>query len=185
VHHHVPGSRRVEQAQVHRARVAVDVDADEVDAPGGTSRLIRRRREAVGGPGRDGLVRAEVRIVGAHARRRGEEVPEPVVDAAREDRSPQAVHVEVPRNGRPEGRAPARYGYDQRGYDQRGYSYGYDGYNRDRRYDDRRYDGRYGYGSGYDAYGYDQNGCRTVETRDRDRYGREVTRYEQVCRQGY
>lgn len=82
-------------------------------------------------------------------------------------------------------RAAARYGYDQRGYDQRAYSYGYDGYNRDRRYDDRRYDDRYGYGSGYDAYGYDRNGCRTVETRDRDRYGREVTRYEQVCRQGY
>lgn len=81
-------------------------------------------------------------------------------------------------------RAQARY-YDQRGYDYRGYdqrgAYGY-GYDRDRRYDDRRYDDRYG---AYDAYGYDQNGCRTVETRDRDRYGREVTRYEQVCRQGY
>lgn len=73
-----------------------------------------------------------------------------------------------------------RYGYDQRRYDQRA-DYGYQGYERDRRYDDRRYDDRYA----YDAYGYDQNGCRTVETRQRDRYGREVTRYEQVCRQGY
>lgn len=73
-----------------------------------------------------------------------------------------------------------RYGYDYRGYDQHG-AYGYDGYDRDRRYDDRGYDDRYA----NDAYGYDQNGCRTVETRQRDRYGREVTRYEQVCRQGY
>ena len=72
------------------------------------------------------------------------------------------------------------YGYDQRAYDQRG-AYSYDGYERDRRYEDRRYDDR-GYG---DAYGYDRDGCRTVETRQRDRYGREVTRYEQVCRQGY
>ena len=80
-------------------------------------------------------------------------------------------------------RADARYGYDQRDYRYGGY--GYDGYSRDRRYDDRRYDDRYGYGYGQDAYGYDRNGCRTVETLDRDRYGREVTRYEQVCRQGY
>lgn len=73
-----------------------------------------------------------------------------------------------------------QYGYDQRTYDQRG-TYSYDGYERDRRYEDRRYDDR-GHG---DAYGYDRDGCRTVETRQRDRYGREVTRYEQVCRQGY
>jgi outer membrane lipoprotein SlyB len=69
--------------------------------------------------------------------------------------------------------------YDQRGYDQSG-AYGYDGYERDRRYDGRRHDDR-----AYDAYGYDRDGCRVVETRRRDRYGREVTRYEQVCRQGY
>ncbi len=73
-----------------------------------------------------------------------------------------------------------QYGYDQRAYGQRS-AYSYDGDDRDRRYEDRRYDDR-GYG---DAYGYDRDGCRTVETRQRDRYGREVTRYEQVCRQGY
>lgn len=75
--------------------------------------------------------------------------------------------------------------YDQRAYDDRGYdqrsAYAYDGYERDSRYEDRRYDDR-AYG---DAYGYDRDGCRTVETRQRDRYGRVVTRYEQVCRQAY
>ncbi len=73
-----------------------------------------------------------------------------------------------------------RYSYGQYGYDQRR-AYGYDGYERDRRYDDRRYDDRYA----YDPYGYGRDGCRTVETRQRDGYGRLVTRYEQVCRQGY
>lgn len=87
----------------------------------------------------------------------------------------------------------SRYGYDQRGYDYRGYDqrgydqraydqrgYGYNGYETDRRYgyDNRSQDRG-------NAYGYDRDGCRTVETRDRDRYGRIVTRYEQVCRQGY
>lgn len=78
------------------------------------------------------------------------------------------------------------------GYDQRGTTYG-QGYGYNTRRDDYRYDGydrddrSYGYDSGQyrDSYGYDRNGCRTVETRDRDRRGREVTRYEQVCRQGY
>jgi outer membrane lipoprotein SlyB len=81
-------------------------------------------------------------------------------------------------------RAYGQYGYDQRGYDQRAYDqrdYAYQGYEQHDRYDDRRYDDR-AYGQ---AYGYDRNGCRTVETRERDRYGRVVTRYQEVCRQSY
>lgn len=83
-----------------------------------------------------------------------------------------------------------RYGYDQRGYDQRSYGYdqraydqrgyGYDGYDRDRRYDDRR-----AYDYQQNGYGYDRNGCRSVETRQQDRYGRVVVRTEQVCRERY
>lgn len=78
-----------------------------------------------------------------------------------------------------------RYDYDRRGYDQRAYDqrgYGYDGYDRDRRYDD--YDRR-AYDYRQNDYGYDRNGCRIVETRTQDRYGRVVTRREEVCRDRY
>ncbi|HEV2082725.1 MAG TPA: hypothetical protein VGR32_09760 [Brevundimonas sp.] len=73
-----------------------------------------------------------------------------------------------------------RYGYD-RSYDDRRYGYQQSyGYQQpyDRRYDDRRHDDRR---YGYDAYGRDGYGCRTVQYRERDRWGREVITSREVC----
>jgi hypothetical protein len=76
-------------------------------------------------------------------------------------------------------RAPSWYGYDDRGYgDQSPYSYDDRGYSR------QPYGGRSGYDDrGYgqpSSYGY-RSDCREAAVRNRDGYGRTVTRYQPSC----
>lgn len=91
----------------------------------------------------------------------------------------------------------SRYQYDNRyysndRYDNRAYDNRYGGYNDQRYYGNDRYNGRYSTGSssyygdrsysGYgNSYGGSSYGCTRVESTSRDRYGRLVTTYREVC----